>query len=792
MAISNVVQFQTAIDTAATAEMTGAISGGAASAAESAIYAQAKAAGAEMYVNEYGVANAFRVVEGGAGAAGTGTATEILQFEAVTNGAGEVTGANIVKMPAQGTTKAGALSGQVPIGTVAAGVAIGAGIGLKEAATHRQFWEDVVSIGDGINSPEQTIQVIWRMMQDGSIQSYCDKRTVDKLIHRMYELQAFDAGSVTPVLPAEDTGLMDVPLGSPGIGVLKAAASAAVGTYPVPVAALEAAYLRARQIAGARPYNAMGAVCEDNSSGYGIVVCSVVNVLDNNLYVEVSHESGNPDPVQLVSLGQNPGKIEYIGASYVRYNAATGEIDTVSDSGYMSYWVTRPNRGRASSFGCVVTEPNPNVNYNPANRQAPKEESDFWNVFTEWLANSLQQPGYNPLNNAIVPTTWIPFTMPNINWQIDPATGVQPDIWTGTYPFPDPFANPGADPAPDADPWIWRGIGDYIVPHIDIPTPTPTPWDDSPGNDPVKPNNPFGSTPAITAPTSGISNALFTVYNPTQANVDALGAYLWTQNIIELISQFFQNPLDAIISLHLVYCTPTTGTAKNIKLGYLDSGVSAATVTSQYVEIACGDVAIPEMYHNALDYNNVDLQVFLPFIGFRKLSTKELMGAILRITYTVDVYTGICLAKLYAVRPGVSQLLYTFEGNCAIDIPLTSADRSRMISGLITAGLSAVTGNPAGVVGGIASIHTDIERSGGFSGNAGAMGVKKPYVIIKRAVSAQATNYAKQYGYPLNKSAKLASFKGFTRCQSVHVDIPYATREEMDVIHAMLTTGVII
>lgn len=255
MAISNVLQFQTAIETAATSEMTGAISGGASTVASESIYAQAKAAGAELYVNEYGVANAFRVVEGGAGAAGTGTATEILQFEATTNAAGEVTGANIIKMPAQGTTKAGALSGQVPIGTVAAGISIGAGIGLKEAATHRQFWEDLVTIGDGINTPEQTIQVIWRMMQDGSIQSYCDKRSVDRLIQRMYELNVLNSGRLVPII--DHTGLQDVTFGDIDIQVVTSAAAAS-GSNP-PVAAVNAAYQAAINAAGVQPYNAIAA-----------------------------------------------------------------------------------------------------------------------------------------------------------------------------------------------------------------------------------------------------------------------------------------------------------------------------------------------------------------------------------------------------------------------------------------------------------------------------------------------------------------------------------------------------
>ena len=169
------------------------------------------------------------------------------------------------------------------------------------------------------------------------------------------------------------------------------------------------------------------------------------------------------------------------------------------------------------------------------------------------------------------------------------------------------------------------------------------------------------------------------------------------------------------------------------------------------------------------------------------------MGARLNVQYKIDIYTGTCLAMVYVIRPNVRQLLYSFEGNCSVQVPLTGADRSRLIAGLVTAGVSAFTGNPAGVIGGIASIGASIERSGGFSGNAGAMGVKKPYLIINRAINAQASGYNTLYGYPLNKMTKLIQVKGYTRVQSIHVDIPYATQEECNEIHNMLTTtGVII
>ena len=778
MAISSISQFSTAIDSTLTfnAEQF------ASSVASNYMYGSVAEQGLEMSVNEYGCANAFRVVEGGLGSDGVmSTATEVLEFEPVVE-AGEVVGTKVVKMPATttnaGAVKAGALSGKVPIGTVVGGIAIGAGIGLMEAANHRQFWEDLVSVGDGINTPEQTMRVIWRMMSDGSIQSYCDKRSVDRIIQRMYEFNVLNSGRVEPTI--DHAGLQEVNYGVVDVQVVTSAG--AVSGQAISASAITSAFNGAIAGAGLNPFNAISANCSS-----GRVSVTLYNMPDE-VYIE--HVEGD---VYRVVNPQNYG----VTCCVVAYDPQTGDITSINYESPSSFCYTAPylnttiNYGFCSNVGAIVIPHNPAVIDNPDALQAPADPDDFWTTFSEWLSNGFTQPGYNPLNNSIVPTTWIPFTMPNINWQIDPAVGTQPDAWTGIYDFPDIFTDPTTVPVPDVDPWIWKTIGDYVVPHIDIPYPTPTPYDDTPTIDPIKPNS-TGNTPAITAPTGDVSTALYTVYNPTQAQINSLGAYLWTQNIIEIIEQFFQNPLDAIISLHLIYCTPSTSGTKNIKLGYLDSGVSASVVNSRYVKIECGSVSVPEVYHNALDYDNVSLQIFLPFIGFREINPKECVSGKISVSYDIDVYTGVCLASIYVVKANSRQLLYTFEGICSVDIPLTSADRSRLVSGLITAGVSAYTGNPAGVVGGLASVHASIERSGSFSGNAGAMGVKKPYLIIKRAISAQANNYAKLYGYPLNKSERLGAFKGFTRVQSVHVDIPKATDYEKKLISDLLRNGVII
>ena len=781
MGLSNVTQFNSAISTGIDSTV---IPFNGAGVSPGYIYGSAVEQGVEMSVNNYGAVEAFRVVDGGLGADGvSATATEMLTTEAVVED-GVVTGTNVVKFPSTttgaGTVKQGALVGSVPVGYVAGGLAIGAGIGLKEVATHRQFWNDLVTLGDGVNSPSDTIRVIWRMLEDGGIQSYCDKRSVDKLIENMYKYDAFNV--IDRILPdISSPGYVECNPGELTSGYLAKVATA-VGLY-TNVDALYRMALERYPDTNCIEVNAI----KSAETGIGTLNIWCYDVPYGEKLVRQSGSGLYVECPSSWKLGSGMANIDVDG-SYINYSFYDGVgHDVIGISDLYTY---------LSNLASEFLPKNDNVIYNGTDRLPPADIADFWDTFSEWLDNSFEQPGYNPWNNSIVPTTWIPFTFPGINWQVKPATGVQPDIWTGEYELPDPYPQPDPDPVPDPlpipDPWIWPSFDKIKVPEPQPEPPEPDPWDDTP-EPPPKP--PVGDTPlAIVTPTSvlGSSDALFTVYNPTQANINALGSYLWTQNIIDLISQFFQNPLDAIISLHIVYCVPETGGSKNIKLGYLDSGVSASVVTSQYKTIDCGDITIPEVYHNALDYTAVKLNLFLPFIGFREISVKECMSARLNVQYKIDIYTGTCLALIYVIRPNVRQLLYTFEGNCSVQVPLTGADRSRLIAGLVTAGVSAFTGNPAGVIGGIGSIGVNIERSGGFSGNAGAMGVKKPYLVINRAINAQADGYNTLYGFPLNKKTKLIKCKGYTRVQSVHVDIPNATQDEMNTIRDMLLNGIII
>ena len=698
-----------------------------------------------------------------------------------------------------GTVKSGALSGKIPLATLTGALAIGAGVGLKEVAQHPKFWNDLSNaVFNDLKSPDvltykplretETANVIWREMQDGSIQAYCDKRDADKIVQALYNADAFNVYDHLDT-DITSTGEQYVNVGDTNSGYVD---------MTLINSSIASPYLSVFYGNGLQRYPDSNIVKvqsrKNTDNGYGLLRMDyysipagdmiVLGTAPNGLYVNATNEQKrgsftaniNPDGTVLNFSFQD-------GADYTQTVIDIGSHTTVSSPFIDSV---------SSNLGSNFISKNPAVIYNGTDLLPPDNIEDFWDTFALWLANSFVDRSYNPYTNNYVDTTYLPFTAPDKNWQIEPFTGDQQGVWSGIYDFVSPFSDPTTTPVNNPSPWIYQSLFNQGSPDIKIPDNTP--WTVNPSFPQIG-LNPFGASPTIVAPSSGISSGskLYSVYNPSQANVDALGAYLWNSSIIDTISKFFQNnPLDAIISLHMIYASPSTGSNKNIILGYLDSGVSSPTVTSQYVDIACGDVQVSEAYGNALDYTGVSIQVFLPFIGYRTLRTKEIMNSRLEIDYKVDVYTGTCLAMLYAIRPNLRQLLYTFEGNCSVQIPLTASDRTRLISGLVTAGVSAFTGNPAGVVGGIASIKQDVQRSGGFSGNAGAMGCKKPYLIITRAVDTQPTGYNSQYGYPNNKLGYLVNFKGFTRCKSVHVDIPTATESELIEIESMLKEGIII
>lgn len=373
---------------------------------------------------------------------------------------------------------------------------------------------------------------------------------------------------------------------------------------------------------------------------------------------------------------------------------------------------------------------------------------------------------------------------------------LQPDgsIKTFTYlPLPTPTSNSKYDTQPTGDGSEQNQKDTYVKPDSstqikDSTTTTVV----SPPATPNPPDTGGGDSPTVVPPV-GKASSLWSIYNPTLEQVNQFGSWLWSSDFVEQLKKLFSDPMQAIIGLHKVYSPVQTTGQGTIKCGYLDSGVPSKLVSEQYVTVDCGSVDMQEYFGNVFDYPPyTEISIYLPFIGIRQLDPSDVMRSTISVKYHIDVLTGACLAEVNVQRDASGGTLYTFSGDAAVRYPVSSGSYMGIVSGLIGVATSLVSGNLLPALGGATRLHTNVDRSGSFTGNSGAMGSKVPYIIISRPQTAMADKFETLSGYPSNTYTPLSACKGFTQVKYCHVESLSATETEKNEIERLLKEGVII
>ena len=217
------------------------------------------------------------------------------------------------------------------------------------------------------------------------------------------------------------------------------------------------------------------------------------------------------------------------------------------------------------------------------------------------------------------------------------------------------------------------------------------------------------------------------------------------------------------------------------------------------MEIDAGSITVKEFWGSALDYAPyTQVEIFIPFVGFRNLQIEDIQGLTLSMKYHVDVLTGDCVAYL---KCGQS-VLYSWTGNCLAHIPCTanSSDLlAKNISAVGAVGLGLATGNPASTAAGAmagavntATAKNHVQRSGDVAGSPGLMSEFTPYLVFHRPKQSLAKNYNQFKGYPANITYKLSTLQGYTEVEHVHLTGIKATDTELQEIEDLLKSGVII
>lgn len=314
---------------------------------------------------------------------------------------------------------------------------------------------------------------------------------------------------------------------------------------------------------------------------------------------------------------------------------------------------------------------------------------------------------------------------------------------------------------------------------------------------------------APSKPSGNISaSSLYTIWNPSQAQLNNLASFLWSTDFVDTIKKILQSPMDALISLALFPVTPPTDGTHNISLGYIDSGVPARRVSDQFMTVQTSGLVVHHKYNSYLDYAPYTrAEIFLPFIGFCPLNINDIMGKSVDVTYNIDLLSGVCTAIVHAN----AQSLYSYSGNMAMFLPLSAGNWARMLTPIfgMVGGVTSLASGIGGVMSGAPLLAStsmavrgaesignldgnSVSRSGGISGNAGIMGDYQPFIVVTRPINDKPTTYDNNIGQTYNKSAQLGTLSGFTVIEEAHIGGMNATDAEKQEIEQMLKEGVIL
>lgn len=334
--------------------------------------------------------------------------------------------------------------------------------------------------------------------------------------------------------------------------------------------------------------------------------------------------------------------------------------------------------------------------------------------------------------------------------------------------------------------------------------------DYNPFTDPIN----FPDLPTFSALTTGLISA----YNPSNSGLRILGEKLWSDFFIEEIKKINNDPMEAVISLHLLPFEVPAPTSAHCMVGNYDTGINMPVISQEFMYVEGGEFTVNERFASALDYSPyTKVYIHIPYVGIVPLDVDYIMKKHLHLKYQVDVLTGGAVAMLMCDNA----ILYNFPCNLAMTIPLTSSNHQALYrqvinasaqlgnmavsaaspttdkSGAPTAGAIASVGHGAissleSALNTVASKHSDVQKSGIITGVQGALDSFETYLIFHRPIQSLASNFGHFKGFPCNVTYTLSSLSGYTEVEYAHLEGVTALDAEKNEIQALLQSGVIL
>lgn len=315
---------------------------------------------------------------------------------------------------------------------------------------------------------------------------------------------------------------------------------------------------------------------------------------------------------------------------------------------------------------------------------------------------------------------------------------------------------------------------------------------------------------------SVVSGSGLNTFSITKAQFNLINKALWSTDWTQVFKSSTIDPIKCVIA------------CKGIKFANAGSGNVPIIIANRDTDVSSGVVNpvqsytidncyIPAVRGDFTDITLMRVRCYLPYIGWVDLPSAEVVGRLayngvqavskrLTFKYIVDFIDGAC--RCIVSVNGTER--WMFDGNCAVDIPVTSDNHTNAIGIAIKSGLAttlsiatgvagAISGNAGAVAGGVVgavnsapNILPTYEYSASASPSGYVNGSCNSHIMIVCEIpNVQIPNgFARKVGRPCERNLSLGSLVGFTQCKNANVSGINATTEELTMIAQALNSGV--
>ena len=169
---------------------------------------------------------------------------------------------------------------------------------------------------------------------------------------------------------------------------------------------------------------------------------------------------------------------------------------------------------------------------------------------------------------------------------------------------------------------------------------------------------------------------LITVYRPTKDELKVIATTRWQKRTYEPVkidgTVVLYNANDEYIdtakyvtALIKIYAHLESDSKARLMFGPYDMGIDCDVIGTDIMTLDCGSVKVKGVYGNSIDYENTDMEAYLPFVGFNQLNTVDFMDKEISLRYQVNVINGDALAVLSAD----GKTLLTHSCNVSFAVP---------------------------------------------------------------------------------------------------------------------------